>query len=89
MGYTRRLAESDLCLNETVASKSFISDYKDTTSIQKRGVGTNVTKLIRWISPILGTYKVNTYAAIDSTSRMVGVGIVIRDSKWFAMVAIS
>ncbi|KAK3226506.1 hypothetical protein Dsin_006368 [Dipteronia sinensis] len=62
-------------------------DDQEVSAQQSNGKDPITQKLVRWIPPIPGIYKMNTDAALDGAGMVVGVGIVIRDSEGFVMAA--
>jgi hypothetical protein len=51
--------------------------------------GTIVEKKLRWKAPMGGFVKVIWDAAVETTKKKMGIGIIIRDSKGEALATLS
>lgn len=58
----------------------FHEDFKSANSNNVAVLGSQCLEVIKWVPSKLGSFKLNTNAAIDLRSRRVGIGVIIRDS---------
>ncbi|KAK3225216.1 hypothetical protein Dsin_005078 [Dipteronia sinensis] len=84
------LLKADIGRVELLAShQGFMSEFRDTGNIKVGRSDVASQGTMTWSPHNPGMYKLNTDAAIDKTGQCVDLGMVIRDSMGFIMVASS
>ncbi|KAK3230675.1 hypothetical protein Dsin_002556 [Dipteronia sinensis] len=79
--------QSGLILREVVGwTESFVTDFREAN--MSSGVSIPNNEVV-WQPPYVGSYKLNTYAAIDSDGKVVGFGTVIRDAESMSLLLAS
>ncbi|KAK0574278.1 hypothetical protein LWI29_020929 [Acer saccharum] len=68
------------CVRAVTQSENFLVDYDRHTQGKKHLISTGPLCVVNWIPPDRGKFKMNCAVSVNSRSKRIGIGVIVKDS---------